>query len=263
MLGRATAAARRHGPRSLSSLASLAPVGGVHGSQTRPEARAWRTKALLRVHGEDLFFRTGKEAVAILTDELRRRDGEKALYCDHGAHFLRTLAPVFDRSPRYAWLAKIFLEPERSLSFRVAYIDDTGNTRTNRGFRVQYSSTLGPYEGGLHFGRHVSSDSVKATAFDATFGNALTGQRLGGAVGGANFEPSLASEAEIQRFCQSFMTELQKYVGVGRDLPTMGVNVGDAEVGYLYGQYKRTSRDYARHGRGPRREKGQGPCPST
>ena len=236
--------------RRQSSLARLTPAGGVHGSQSMTEPRQWRNKALLRVHGEELFFKTGTQAVNLLVNESKRRDGNKGIYLDQFGCFMQSLAPVFDRSPRYAWIAKILLEPERFISFRVSYIDDSGNTRTNRGFRVQYSSTLGPYEGGLHFGAHVDADLVKSMAFDGNFGNALTGARLGGAAGGANFEPRLASESEIQRFCQSFMTELSKYVGPDRDLPSMGVNVGAAEVGYLYGQYKRTTEHYARHGRG-------------
>ena len=236
--------------RRQSSLARLTPAGGVHGSQSMTEPRQWRNKALLRVHGEELFFKTGTQAVNLLVNESKRRDGNKGVYLDQFGCFMQSLAPVFDRSPRYAWIAKILLEPERFISFRVSYIDDSGNTRTNRGFRVQYSSTLGPYEGGLHFGAHVDADLVKSMAFDGNFGNALTGARLGGAAGGSNFEPRLASESEIQRFCQSFMTELSKYVGPDRDLPSMGVNVGAAEVGYLYGQYKRTTEHYARHGRG-------------
>ncbi|KAH8094236.1 glutamate dehydrogenase [Aureococcus anophagefferens] len=259
--------------RRQSSLARLTPAGGVHGSQSMTEPRQWRNKALLRVHGEELFFKTGTQAVNLLVNESKRRDGNKGVYLDQFGCFMQSLAPVFDRSPRYAWIAKILLEPERFISFRVSYIDDSGNTRTNRGFRVQYSSTLGPYEGGLHqgskrernsqlqrlhsrpfstrlhFGAHVDADLVKSMAFDGNFGNALTGARLGGAAGGSNFEPRLASESEIQRFCQSFMTELSKYVGPDRDLPSMGVNVGAAEVGYLYGQYKRTTEHYARHGR--------------
>ena len=159
-------------------------------------------------------------------------------------------AQVFDRSPKYAWLAKILLEPERTVSFKVTYIDDWGNARTNRGWRVQHSSSLGPFGGPMHFGRHVTEDLLRAQSFDATFANALTGRRLGGAAGGANFEPALASEAEIQRFCQSFMTELQKYVGPGLDLPSMGVNCGSTEIGYMYGQYKRTSHSLSKHGFG-------------
>ena len=182
--------------RSLSSLASVTPRGGVHGSQSSTEPRQWRNKALLRVHGEELFFKTGTEAVKLLVNEAKRRDGDKPLYLEEFESYMQSLTPVFDRSPRYAWLAKILLELERMITFRVAYIDDSGNTRTNRGYRIQYSSTLGPYEGGLHFGRHVNADMVKSMAFNANFGNALTGQRLGGASGGSNFEPSLASDAE-------------------------------------------------------------------
>lgn len=222
----------------------------MHGSQTAQDPRRWRNKPLLRVHGEELFFKTGTEAMRLLVNEASRRDSDKAHYLEQFEGFMSSLVPVFDRSPRYAWLAKILLEPERTISFRVAYIDDAGNTRTVRGWRVQSSSTLGPYEGGLHVGRHVTADLLKSIAFNANFGNALTGQRLGGAAGGSNFDPSTASEAEIQRFCQSFMTELQKYIGPGEDLPGMGVNVGTAEIGYLYGQYKRNTHAYSRHGRG-------------
>mmetsp|Transcript_33225 Transcript_33225/g.100141 ORF Transcript_33225/g.100141 Transcript_33225/m.100141 type:complete len:507 (-) Transcript_33225:42-1562(-) len=237
-------------PAALSSLASLTPGGGVHGSQTPSSPRRWRNKPLLRVHGEELYFKTGPEAVKLLANEANRRDGAKPLYLAQFESFMASLAPVFDRSPKYAWLAKILLEPERTVSFRVTYIDDWGNARTNRGWRVQYASSLGPYAGGLHFGRHVTADHLKAQAFDATFANALTGQRLGGAAGGSNFDPTLASEPEIQRFCQSFMTELGKYVGPGSDLPGLGVNVGAAEIGYMYGQYKRTAETLSKHGFG-------------
>ena len=129
--------------RPQSSLARLTPAGGVHGSQSMTEPRQWRNKALLRVHGEELFFKTGTQAVQLLVTEARRRDGTKDGYLDQFEAFMRSLAPVFDRSPRYAWIAKILLEPERFISFRVSYIDDSGNTRTNRGFRVQYQIRAG------------------------------------------------------------------------------------------------------------------------
>ena len=245
-LGRAT----RRAPRALSSLTSMTPSGGVHGSQKSVEARSWRQKPLLRVHGDELYFKTGSDAVKLLVNEAERRDHDKPLYLKQFADLVSKLRPVFDRSPKYAWLAKILLEPERCVSFKVTYIDDWGNARTNRGWRIQHCSALGPYGGGLHFGRHVTENLLRAQSFDATFANALTGRRLGGAAGGANFEPSLASEAEIQRFCQAFMTELQKYVGPGLDLPSMGVNCGSTEIGYMYGQYKRTSTNLSKHGFG-------------
>eukprot|EP00590_Aulacoseira_subarctica_P001373 CAMPEP_0172414154 /NCGR_PEP_ID=MMETSP1064-20121228/845_1 /TAXON_ID=202472 /ORGANISM="Aulacoseira subarctica , Strain CCAP 1002/5" /LENGTH=404 /DNA_ID=CAMNT_0013150685 /DNA_START=405 /DNA_END=1619 /DNA_ORIENTATION=+ len=149
------------------------------------------------------------------------------------------LAPVFDRNPRYAFLAKQLLEPERFIQFRVAWIDDTGVVRTNRGYRVQYCSSLGPYEGSLNFGGHINAGIIKSLGFDTVFSHAITGFRIGGAVGGADVNPFDKSEAEIQRFCQSYMTELFKYVGPDMDHPTIGMGVGEEEVGYLYGQYKR------------------------
>jgi len=228
----------------------MTPQGGVHGSSTTTSVRQWRAMPLLTVAGEKKYFKTGLEAVQLLVHEAKRRDQHKKHYLEQFESFTSSLSAVFDRSPRYAWLAKIFLEPERSVQFRVSYLDDSGVVRTHRGYRVQYSSTLGPYEGPLHFGAHVDSDMLKGMAFAANFGNALTGARIGGAAGGSNFDPSRASEAEIQRFCQSFMTELAKYIGPGTDLPSIGRGVGRAEVGYLYGQYKRSSNNFSRHGRG-------------
>ena len=131
------------------------------------------------------------------------------------------------------------MEPERFIQFRVAWIDDVGSPRMNRGYRIQYSSAIGPYEGAIHLGHHVNSDVIKAFGFDSVFANALTGFDVGAAVGGADFNPYDKSEAEIQRFCQSYMTELAKYVGPDLDQPTMGMGVGEKEFGYLFGQYKR------------------------
>jgi len=234
----------------------MTPTGGVHGSSPlRPSAvsssnsRQWRDKPLLKFDGREQYFKTGNEAVRILVEEAKRRDGDKALYLAQFEALMSSLTPVFDRAPRYAWLAKIFLEPERSIEFRVSFLDDSGSVRTHRGYRIQYSSTLGPYEGPLHLGAEVTSDNLKSMALGTTFGNALTGARLGGAAGGANFDPSRSSDAEIQRFCQSYMTELHKYIGPGTDMPSHGLAVGRAEVGYLYGHYKRISNNYSRHGR--------------
>lgn len=131
------------------------------------------------------------------------------------------------------------MEPERFIQFRVPWLDDTGVIRMNRGYRIQFSSSLGPYEGALHFGSHVNSETVKSLGFDQVFSNGLTGYDLGAAVGGSDINPFDKSEAEIQRFCQSYMTELVKYIGPDVDLPTMGMGVGEKEMGYLFGQYKR------------------------
>jgi glutamate dehydrogenase (NADP+) len=131
------------------------------------------------------------------------------------------------------------MEPERFIQFRVPWLDDTGVIRMNRGYRIQFSSSLGPYEGALHFGSHVNSGTMKSLGFDSVFSNGLTGYSIGASVGGSDFHPFDKSESEIQRFCQSYMTELVKYIGPDIDLPTMGMGVGEKELGYLFGQYKR------------------------
>ena len=136
-------------------------------------------------------------------------------------------------------MAKQLMEPERFVQFRVAWMDDLGVIRLNRGFRIQYSSSLGPYEGPLHLGSHVNAELIKALGFDNVFSNGLTGYDVGSSVGGSDFNPFDKSEAEVQRFCQSYMTELSKYVGPDLDLPTMGMGVAEREMGYMFGQYKR------------------------
>lgn len=209
---------------------------GVH--QTMKVSKSWRNKPLFRRQG-DVRFKTGTEAAQLLVKEAMRRDADHEQFIDSVTANLTSLSPIFDRNPRYAFCAKTLLEPERLLQFRVAWVDDTGVVRMNRGFRIQASSSLGPYEGSLHFGPHVSGDVMKALAFDTVFSNAVTGFSMGAAVGGADFNPFDKSESELQRFCQSYMTELAKYIGPDQDFPWMGMGVGAEEMGYLYGQYKR------------------------
>jgi len=158
---------------------------------------------------------------------------------------MHCLAPIFDRNPKYAFLAKTLMEPERHIQFRVSWIDDTGVLRMNRGYRIQYSSSLGPYHGSLHFGSHMTDAVTKALAFETVFSNAVTGFPVGAAVGGSDFQPLDKSESELQRFCQSYMTELSKYIGPLHDYPMMGMGVAQEEMGYLHGQYKRLRPDAA------------------
>ena len=250
-LAPALAGARATGARALStrsrpSTALTSHRGGVHGN-VGPSMKAWRNRPLFRREG-NWNFKTGREASELLIQEAKRRDGFKENYLESITSVLGSLAPVFDRMPKYAWIAKLLLEPERQLQFRVAWLDDSGNTRVNRGFRVQYSSALGPYEGALHFNHLVDSSFLKACAFDATVSHALSG--AGAAVGGADFDPRNKSEAEIQRFCQSYMTELSKYIGPEHDSPGMGLGCGAQEIGYLYGQYKRTHSIFSSKGSG-------------
>ena len=140
--------------------------------------------------------------------------------------------------PRFKVLERI-TEPDRTISFKVEWEDDEGNIRVNRGYRVQFNNALGPYKGGLRFHASVTEGTMKFLGFEQTFKNALTTLPLGGGKGGSDFSPKGKSDAEILRFCRSFMTELYKYIGPDTDVPAGDIGVGGREIGYLYGQYKR------------------------
>ncbi len=157
-----------------------------------------------------------------------------------------SIIPLLEADSRY--LEQNILEriivPERSIIFRVNWIDDSGKIRTNLGYRVQFNSAIGPYKGGLRFHPTVSLGTVKFLGFEQIFKNALTGLNIGGAKGGSNFDPKGKSDAEIMRFCQSFMSELYKYIGKNRDIPAGDIGVGQREIGYLFGQYKKLTGDF-------------------
>jgi len=154
------------------------------------------------------------------------------------------LIPVFDRDKSYMPLFRYIMEPERVIKFKVPWVDDKGNVRVNRGYRVQFNSALGPYKGGLRFHPSVNESVIKFLGFEQIFKNSLTTLSLGGAKGGSDFNPKGKSEAEVYRFCQSFMTELQHYVGPRQDVPAGDIGVGSREIGYMYGQYKRMTRRF-------------------
>ncbi|HFH9922165.1 TPA: NADP-specific glutamate dehydrogenase [Streptococcus suis] len=152
-----------------------------------------------------------------------------------------TLEPVFEAHPEYIEeniLARI-VEPERVISFRVPWTDKDGNVQVNRGYRVQFNSAVGPYKGGLRFHPTVNQSILKFLGFEQIFKNVLTGLPIGGGKGGSDFDPKGKTDAEIMRFCQSFMTELQKHIGPSLDVPAGDIGVGGREIGYMYGQYKR------------------------
>ena len=152
-----------------------------------------------------------------------------------------SLAPVADNHPEYikAGIFERIVEPERAISFRVTWTDDEGNVRVNRGFRVQFNSAIGPYKGGLRFHPSVYEGIIKFLGFEQTFKNALTSLPMGGGKGGSDFDPRGKSDAEIMRFCQSFMTELHRYIGADEDVPAGDIGVGAREIGYMFGQYRR------------------------
>ena len=170
----------------------------------------------------------------------KRNAGEKEFLQAVGEVF-ESLAPVIEKRPDLvaAGVMDRIVEPERFIQFRVAWVDDNGNVQVNRGFRVQFNSAIGPYKGGCRFHPSVCSSVIKFLGFEQTFKNSLTGLPMGGGKGGADFDPKGKSDNEIMRFCQAFMTELQKYLGPDTDVPAGDIGVGAREVGYMFGQYKR------------------------
>lgn len=151
------------------------------------------------------------------------------------------LVPVFVENPSYmnSGVLERMIEPERLITFQVPWIDDEGAVQVNRGFRVQFNGAIGPYKGGVRFHPSVNASIIKFLGFQQTIKNALTGQAMGGAKGGADFDPKGKSDLEIMRFCQSYMTELSKYIGPDIDVPAGDIGVGPREIGYMFGQYKR------------------------
>ncbi|MFG2136441.1 NADP-specific glutamate dehydrogenase [Streptomyces sp. NPDC048650] len=182
-----------------------------------------------------------------LCADIRRRNPAEPEFHQAVREVLGSLAPVLARHPEFAepGLLERVAEPERQVIFRVPWQDDTGAVRVNRGFRVEFNSALGPYKGGLRFHPSVNLGIVKFLAFEQVFKNALTGLGLGGGKGGSDFDPRGRSDAEVMRFCQSFMTELHRHVGEHTDIPAGDIGVGGREIGYLFGQYRRITNRWA------------------
>ncbi|HTI87255.1 MAG TPA: NADP-specific glutamate dehydrogenase [Alphaproteobacteria bacterium] len=181
----------------------------------------------------------------ILAEVLRRNAGEDEFH-QAVREVLESLGRVVAKHPRYANHALIerLCEPERQIIFRVPWVDDAGQVRINRGFRVQFNSALGPYKGGLRFHPSVNVGIIKFLGFEQTFKNALTGMPIGGGKGGSDFNPRDRSEGEVMRFCQSFMTELHRHLGEYTDVPAGDIGVGGREIGFMFGQYKRLTNRY-------------------
>lgn len=159
---------------------------------------------------------------------------------------LHSIRPLIDKNPQYQQhnIIERMVEPERQIMFRVVWHDDEGKVQVNKAYRIQFSSTLGPYKGGLRFHPSVNASTVKFLGFEQIFKNALTGLALGGGKGGSDFDPKNRSDQEIMRFCQAFMSELQRHIGATIDVPAGDIGVGKREIGYLFGQYKRLNRSY-------------------
>ena len=176
---------------------------------------------------------------------VKRNPGEKEFH-QTVAEVLESIEPVVMARPEYEKYGVVerMVEPERLIKFRVSWVDDNGKVQVNRGFRVQFNSAIGPYKGGLRFHPTVNESIMKFLGFEQTFKNSLTTLPMGGGKGGSDFDPQGKSDAEVMRFCQSFMTELAKHIGANTDVPAGDIGVGAREVGYLYGQYKRLRNEF-------------------
>jgi glutamate dehydrogenase (NADP+) len=160
---------------------------------------------------------------------------------------LLSIKDVYDKHPEFekAALLERLVEPERIITFRVPWVDDNGKVQVNLGYRVQFNSAIGPYKGGLRFHASVNLSILKFLGFEQTFKNALTTLPMGGGKGGSDFSPKGKSDAEIMRFCQAFMSELYRYIGPEIDIPAGDIGVGGREIGYLFGEYKKLTRDFS------------------
>ena len=181
-----------------------------------------------------------------LLERVKQRNQGEPEFIQTVTEVLETLEPVAEKRQDYidAGVFERIVEPERQIIFRVPWVDDNGKTQVNRGFRVQFNSAIGPYKGGLRFHPSVYLGIIKFLGFEQTFKNSLTSLPMGGGKGGSDFDPQGKSDAEVMRFCQSFMTELSRHIGPDLDVPAGDIGVGAREVGYLFGQYKRLRNEF-------------------
>ena len=189
---------------------------------------------------------TVKDYINQLLIQVQERDPHEKEFQQAVKEVLESLVPVLEKNPKYIKYAVLerMLEPDRMISFKVPWMDDKGNIKVNRGYRVQFNNAIGPYKGGLRFHSSVNASIIKFLGFEQIFKNSLTGQSIGGGKGGSDFDPKGKSDLEIMRFCQSFMTELSKHIGPDIDVPAGDIGVGAREIGYMFGQYKRLKGAY-------------------
>ncbi len=190
---------------------------------------------------EQTYTQQAQDYMNTVFETVRTRNPHETEFLQAVKEVLHSLIPVFSKNPSYMKLGILerLVEPDRLVSFRVPWMDDNGNVRVNRGFRVQFNNSIGPYKGGIRFHPSVNASIIKFLGFEQTFKNSLTGQPIGGGKGGSDFDPKGKSDLEIMRFCQSFMTELSRYIGPDKDVPAGDIGVGAKEIGYMFGQYKK------------------------
>ena len=182
----------------------------------------------------------------VLFQKIKQRDPNQPEFHQAVEEVFNSLQPFLAKNPKYTQhgLLERIVEPERVITFRVTWVDDKGQVQVNRGFRVQMSSAIGPYKGGLRFHPTVNLSVLKFLAFEQVFKNALTTLPMGGGKGGSDFDPKGKSDAEVMRFCQAFMSELYRHIGADTDVPAGDIGVGGREIGFLFGQYKKLSNEF-------------------
>lgn len=187
-----------------------------------------------------------EEFVAKIISDVKKRNPGEPEFIQAVSEVLESISPILRARPDIveAGIIERLVEPERMITFRVAWVDDNGNVNVNRGYRVQFNSAIGPYKGGLRFHPSVNASIIKFLGFEQTFKNSLTGLPMGGAKGGSDFDPKGKSDGEIMRFCQAFMSELYRHIGPDTDVPAGDIGVGGREIGYLFGQYKKLRNEF-------------------
>jgi glutamate dehydrogenase (NADP+) len=186
------------------------------------------------------------KAVDAFMAEVKKRNGNEPEFLQAVHEVAEMVIPFIEANPKYKgkMLLERMVEPERTIIFRVPWVDDKGNTQVNRGFRIEFNSAIGPYKGGLRFHPSVNLSILKFLGFEQTFKNSLTTLPMGGGKGGSDFDPKGKSDNEVMRFCQSFMTELFRHIGQFTDVPAGDIGVGGREIGFMFGQYKRLRNEF-------------------
>jgi len=187
-----------------------------------------------------------KDKIEAFLDLVKQKNGNEPEFLQAVHEVAETVIPFIEENPKYQgkMLLERMVEPERTIIFRVPWIDDNGNTQVNRAFRVEFNSAIGPYKGGLRFHPSVNLSILKFLGFEQVFKNSLTTLPMGGGKGGSDFDPKGKSDNEVMRFCQSFMTELFRHIGANTDVPAGDIGVGGREIGYMFGQYKRLKNEF-------------------
>lgn len=187
-----------------------------------------------------------QEKIDAFMAEITAKDVHEPVFIQAVQEVAEAIIPFMENNPKYksSRLLERIVEPERTIIFRVPWVDDAGNTHVNRGFRVEFNSAIGPYKGGLRFHPSVNLGILKFLGFEQVFKNSLTTLPMGGGKGGSDFNPKGKSDNEVMRFCQSFMTELSRHIGPNTDVPAGDIGVGGREIGYLFGQYKRLKNEF-------------------